>query len=307
MNYKLLVSAALVTAFFSKPAQARYWMCVGSERAWDTLLISEVLDDTKNPYFKEDWAVAAQKYWHSLGRDQVVSIGRVCDDYATYDEAQAGVKKALIGIGWKSRTLVPLVPVKDAKRDNSGRKLSSDDMGRAKTLVMASGPAASRKYVEVPGPNGVMRLSPEVAARNKAAAEEYQRKIKEHSEAVALAKANNERRAAEHATALARHAESVAETAAEMREYERKLAANAAEIAARKANVENNLGGTEGTFQATSKFRATREEAMYEMTSHPRAPISNVQCKEVTFYKPARWTCWGTYREVRTRSSTSKQ
>lgn len=87
-------------------------------------------------------------------------------------------------------------------------------------------------YVEVPGPDGVMRLSPEVIARNKAAAEDHQRKLAEYSDAVAKAKAVNERNAE-------LHAQSVAKAAAEREEHERKMVAYAAEIEAQKvaANV----------------------------------------------------------------------
>lgn len=86
------------------------------------------------------------------------------------------------------------------------------------------GPTAP-KYVEVVGPDGkTIRLSPEVAARNQAAAEEYRRKSEQHSDTTA-----------EHARRLVRHEESIKKAAAEKREYERQLAANAVRLADHEA------------------------------------------------------------------------
>lgn len=80
------------------------------------------------------------------------------------------------------------------------------------------------KYIEVPSPNGTIRLSPEVAARNQAAADDYRRKMDEH----ARAKAEHERK-------LAKHEQSVAQAAAEKRAHEERLAANAAQVASHQA------------------------------------------------------------------------
>lgn len=85
------------------------------------------------------------------------------------------------------------------------------------------------KYVEVPdGSGGTIRLSPEVAARNQAAAEEYKRKLQEHAEAVA-------RLEAEKQAMAARRAEILEKAAEEKREYERRPAEHAAEVAAQNA------------------------------------------------------------------------
>ena len=80
------------------------------------------------------------------------------------------------------------------------------------------------KYVEVAGPNGTVRLSPEVAARNQAAADDYRRKMDRH----ASAKTDHERK-------LALHQQSVTNAAAEKREHERRLATNAAQVATHQA------------------------------------------------------------------------
>ena len=92
----------------------------------------------------------------------------------------------------------------------------------------ARAPAAP-KYVEVAGPDGkTIRLSPEVAERNKAAAEEYRRKMEEHAQA----KADHDRR-------LAEHQQNAANAAAAKQAHERVLAAKAAEVAAHKAAMDD--------------------------------------------------------------------
>ena len=99
--------------------------------------------------------------------------------------------------------------------------------------------AAPPKYVEVSGPNGTIRLSPEVAARNQAAAEEYRRQMEEH----ARAKADHDRKLAEHQV-------NAATAAAAKQAHEAKLAANAAEVAAHKTamnDYQKKLAGKAST------------------------------------------------------------
>lgn len=92
-----------------------------------------------------------------------------------------------------------------------------------------STPAPS-KYVEVPGPDGgTIRLSPEVAARNQAAAEAYRREMEAHAQA----KADHDRK-------LAEHRDNAAKAAAAKQEHEAKLAANAAEVAAHKTAIDDH-------------------------------------------------------------------
>ena len=86
---------------------------------------------------------------------------------------------------------------------------------------------ASPKYVDVTGPDGnTIRLSPKVAERNNAAAEEYRRKM----DAFARAKAEHERM-------LALHKQSQANAAAAQQTYQQKLALNDAEVAAHAATM----------------------------------------------------------------------
>lgn len=91
----------------------------------------------------------------------------------------------------------------------------------------------SPKYVEVAGPNGTIRLSPEVAARNQAAADDYRRKMDEHARA-----------RAEHERKLALHQQSIAAAAAEKHTYEQKLALNEAQVVAHGAALEQHKAAT---------------------------------------------------------------
>ena len=94
--------------------------------------------------------------------------------------------------------------------------------GRKRKIETASTDApAAPKYVEVAGPDGPIRLSPEVAARNQAAADDYRRKM----DAFARAKAEHER-------TLALHQQSQANAAAEQQAYQREVAAAAERVAA---------------------------------------------------------------------------
>ena len=101
------------------------------------------------------------------------------------------------------------------------------------TKARAAPAAAPSKYVEVAGPDGLIRLSPEVVARNKAAADDYRRKMEEHARA-----------RAEHERKLALHQQSQAAAAAEQRAYQQQLAMNDAQVAAHAAALAQHAAAT---------------------------------------------------------------
>lgn len=119
-------------------------------------------------------------------------------------------------------------------------KSAPDQPSGGTSVVSASQPGqaakpatAPSKYVEVTGADGkTIRLSPEVAARNKAAAEEYRRKVEAQQQAVA----DHDRKLAEN-VAVAR--ENAAKTAAAMQAHDAQLAASVAEAAAHKAAMDD--------------------------------------------------------------------
>lgn len=113
---------------------------------------------------------------------------------------------------------------------------------------------ADPKYVEVTGSDGkVVRLTPEVAARNQAAADDYRRKMEEH----AAARADHERRLALHqqnaskaALAKAEHDREVAAAAERLAAHRVALADHAKKIAAASTNDDPNTCITPPEFRS---------------------------------------------------------
>lgn len=191
--------------------------------------VSGVIDFGPNDERKK--AVEMQ-FGASVGVSDSVNCLTGSDDASSSDYYKAEfIKKGLgqhIDTGWTGGFAASGGP--RAKSVSSGAALAPNEVSisfgesRTKANVERSVP---NKYVEVQGPNGSMRLSPEVAARNNAAAEDYSRKMEEH----ARAKAEHERK-------LALHQQSQVNAAAEKRAYEQKLAMNEAEVAAHTAAMD---------------------------------------------------------------------
>jgi len=177
-----------------------------------------------------------QKMIEMLGPDAINRAA--CTTYIHESRARNMREKNALQIEWPFDPMEELSRFVDA--DYPGR-LKTKDPSRTdqkpKAAEIASAAlkptAAPSKYVEVAGPNGIIRLSPEVAARNQAAADEYRRKMDEH----ASAKAEHERK-------LALHQQSIAAAAAEKRAYEQKLALNDAQVAAHGAALEQHKTAT---------------------------------------------------------------
>lgn len=97
--------------------------------------------------------------------------------------------------------------------------------------------ASPQKYVEVDGPNGKMRLSPEVAARNQAAAEEYRRKTEAH----ARDKAEHDRKMAEYQDSIARAGRTLRDHEVQLRaqqeEHQKQLREHAARVKERDSDT----------------------------------------------------------------------
>jgi len=114
---------------------------------------------------------------------------------------------------------------------DSGRKprtLTVENAGGVKSPASDRKPpaqaSASPKYVETTDSDGkIIRLSPEVAARNKAAADEYRRNMDEHARAKA-----------EHEQRLAQHRQNTATAASAEEQYKREVAAAAERVAAHR-------------------------------------------------------------------------
>jgi hypothetical protein len=96
----------------------------------------------------------------------------------------------------------------------------------AKTVKPAAPDKPATPFIAVTDKDSgkTQNLSPEVAARNKAAAEQYERQMAAHAKAQA-----------EHSRKLAQHAENTRSAAAAKQEHERQLALNAVQVAANEA------------------------------------------------------------------------
>jgi len=116
---------------------------------------------------------------------------------------------------------------------------------------------APSKYVEVVGPDGPIRLSPEVAARNQAAADDYRRKL----DAFARAKAEHDQRLARHrqntataASARDQHQQEVAAAAERTAAYRVAMADHARKVAGASTNDDPNTCITRPEFRSNDGF-----------------------------------------------------
>lgn len=166
------------------------------------------------------------------------------EDAESYrQEAMASSRKnrmTIVEIPWPGklgdRDAVRSTP-KKARRPAKTASVAGD-AGRSTNSEL---PTLAPKYVEIAGPSGTIRLSPEVLARNEAAAEQYRRKMEEHTRAKA-----------EHERQLTLHEISQANAANEQREYQRRLATNEAQVAAHSAAMARH-SATTGAAANTAK------------------------------------------------------
>ena len=96
---------------------------------------------------------------------------------------------------------------------------------------------APPKFIEVAGPDGPIRLSPEVAARNQAAADEYRRKMEAH----ARHKTDHDRKMAEYEESIARAGRALRDHEALLRaqqvEHQKQLREHAARVEERDSDT----------------------------------------------------------------------
>lgn len=146
--------------------------------------------------------------------------------YGVFTEFHPSHPKELILVDWQMKPPAAKGGSKRAAKPSGPAKTSA-------TPLSENTEPAPPNYVEVTDSDGkTVRLSPEVAARNKAAAEEYRRKV----EAQQRATAEHDRKIAENA-AVAQ--ENAAKAAAAKKAHDLQLAASAAEAAAHKAAMDN--------------------------------------------------------------------
>lgn len=146
--------------------------------------------------------------------------------YGEFTEFHPNHPKELILVEWQMK---PPAPKGGSKSGAKSSRLAK----AVATPVSSKTGLAPPKYVEVTDSDGkIIRLSPEVAARNQAAAEKYRREMEAHEKARADAKAA-------HDLKLAAHQENAAKAAAAKQAHDVQFAASAAEAAAHKAAMDD--------------------------------------------------------------------
>lgn len=168
--------------------------------------------------------------------------------YGVFVEFHPNHPKELILVDWQMKP-----PAAKGKSKGAG---ASARRGKSPTEPTAEKPA-SPKYVEVAGPNGTIRLSPEVAARNQAAADEYRRKM----DAFARAQAEHERTLSLHqqsqanaASAEEQHKREVAAAAERYAAYRVAIADHAKKVASASTNDDPNTCITRPEFRSNDGF-----------------------------------------------------
>jgi hypothetical protein len=164
-----------------------------------------------------------------------------------------------------------------------------------------------------------------VEERNRAAHEKYEaalaqqkRQVEEYEQAkeeVGRKKAEQEAAARQAMDASKgeqeNYAEQVRRHQQEVIDYQGKVlgAASANKLSTEASRSNGNGAGKGGIFQATSGLTDTREKALWFLNQQPGAKngLTDVQCQEITFYTPSKWTCWGFYRQEVKPTAASAQ
>lgn len=216
----LLVSAS--------PGQARYGFCQAQIPGRTTPIPNQY--STAYPsYLSEilDFGVG-EEHSRTLGRQFSASVGQpqgaTCYSHfadaeaAIYYKAQLLQKQAgyHVETGWNGGFAAAAL-VKRAT------VMTKPEITRQSGPDVPKRDPAPSKYVEVASPDGPIRLSPEVAARNEAAADDYRRKMDEHARAKT-----------EHDQRLAQHRQNAATAASATEQYKREVASAAERVAAHR-------------------------------------------------------------------------
>ena len=226
------VSIALSAIFSASPAVARYGFCMAHIPGRNTPIpnqyntsypsyLSDILDFGENEELKD---VAARQFAASVGESSANCFTHYKDvDAAIYYKGDLQEKQAGYNVetGWKGG-FAAAMPVKRAAVSSKSKSTPPAKATPTRPVTAKPTPAPS-KYVEVAGPDGPIRLSPEVAARNQAKADEYRRKMEEHVRAKA-----------EHDQRLAQHRQNAATATSAEEQYQREVAAAAERVAAHR-------------------------------------------------------------------------
>jgi hypothetical protein len=203
----------------------------------------------------------------------------------------------------------PLNPANETAKAATPSKLSergkapppNAPTAEAETAERVLGEKRAAAQAEAAEQARVAKLNQQIADANKKLVDENARKI------------------ADYEAKVAAYQESLARSTAAKKEYEQKLAQNAREVQAHRDamntyNKEVGKGNTKGGVEVVSRlvgpFRKTREEALTALMSVSKGypDVFDIKCERMAGnYYEEPWSCWGSYREIKTRSSVSKQ
>ena len=228
-NRSILILTVIGVLSCTTPAAARYGYCYVGSYGGDRIFLSGTMDFGED---SESYLPARNDFSGAVNRpvNRIECEGHFARAHEAEDQRKRKIafERAVIeDTGWTGRYAAAL---RAEKPSSSGASITVKETS-AKSVPLT--PSALPKYVEVAGPNGKQRLSPEVAARNQAAADDYRRKMDEHARA-----------RAEHERKLALHQQSIAAASAEKRAYEQKMALNNAQVAAHGAALEQHKSAT---------------------------------------------------------------
>jgi hypothetical protein len=244
-----LFAACGAAVLFSTPASARFGYCMASIPGKDHQEIPGHYNTTYPSYVSAiiDFGDASERVAEQFARQFSAAVGaRYATCYNHLEDASGAkyyrgetLEKGLgqhIESAWTGGR--PAAPNARAERKPDTSAGGIQITGPSSKSAPSAPASAAPKYVEMAGPDGkTVRLSPEVVARNRAAAEEHQRQIqeyermtKERQEVIAQA----ERKAAQGA----------AEAAAAKSAHEQQLAIHAAQVAAHGAALEQYKAAT---------------------------------------------------------------
>jgi len=218
-------------SMLASPASAtEYYYCYTKVYNKDTLIhYSPILSTEMDRVDERETGFAFSDFAKSSASSNG-SINTGCSSSSRLDVItryyQSMIKDAA-GSGTRVDWPNPPVPSKVAAPSPNDLSITGDT-----ARAVGKQPGAQSKYVEVATPNGTVRLSPEVAARNKAAAEEYRRKMEAH----AREKADHDRKLTEYQESRARAGKALGDHAAQLRaqqdEHQRQLREHAARVKA---------------------------------------------------------------------------
>lgn len=305
---RVAFTAVAATASAGASAETFYGYCTDSDHS---NVISSFFsfegDSDDYDEIKEQWEAAVSA---NLGVE-TYKIRGSC--YAATDRAKAETPYNNI-LGYTEEYLIPFAPT--LGRASAASSSSSD---RTKNDAKAKGETEAKQATSTTG-SAVQSVADEAAKRRADREAEFQRKQADYERKLLAQKQQVEdyKRAQEEVERKKEEQRLAAEKALDAHRKEseayaeivRKHQEDVAKYQAQVAGVAPATAGSQGgRFQTTTMPAPTREAAMKALMSQPVAAygLTDIQCHEVTFYNPSRWSCEAYYYQDRKPAAGSAQ